>query len=137
MMDDYLRLYDYVLPLYMLCALWFLRDTAVVRVARRETVVSTFDVSAATYTAASIPSPLPLLTRLVSSHSSAIFPHLHSCPLNYGLHRSIDFNHRFHSSWVLNLRINSGINSRNTTLNTGRCHRSSANWSYRTTWVVG
>ena len=39
MMDDYLRLYDYVLPLYMLCALWFLRDTAVVRMTRRETVV--------------------------------------------------------------------------------------------------
>ena len=70
MMDDYLRLYDYVLPLYMLCALWFLRDTAVVRVTRRETVVSTLDVSAATYTAASILSPLPLLIRLVSSHSS-------------------------------------------------------------------
>ena len=56
MMDDYLRLYDYVLPLYMLCALWFLRDTAVVRMTRRETVVvSTLEVSAAT-----APTPRPL-----------------------------------------------------------------------------
>ena len=55
MMDDYLRLYDYVLPLYMLCALWFLRDTAVVRMTRRETVVSTLGVSAAT-----APTPRPL-----------------------------------------------------------------------------